>query len=61
MYIINKFSIIFKSHPFRVMYSLLSDGKYYKVFENNDNVVITEEISKEEYASQLINYIILNK
>jgi hypothetical protein len=42
------------------MYSLLSDGKYYKVFEK-DNVVVTEEISTEEYASQLMNYIILNK
>lgn len=60
MHIVNKFSITFKTHPFRIMYSLLSDGKYYKVFEK-DNVIVTEEISKEEYASQLINYIILTK
>lgn len=42
------------------MYSLLSDGKYYKVFEM-DNVIVTQEISTEEYASQLMNYIILKK
>lgn len=42
------------------MYSLLSDGNYYKVFEEK-NEVITEEISQEEYASQLLNYIILKK
>jgi len=42
------------------MYSLLSDGKYYKVFEMNKEV-LTEEISQEEYASQLLNYIILTK
>jgi hypothetical protein len=60
MHIINKFSITFKTKPYRIMYSLLSDGKYYKVFEM-DNVIVTQEISTEEYASQLMNYIILKK
>lgn len=60
MYIVNKFSITFNTQPYRIMYSLLSDGNYYKVFEEK-NEVITEEISQEEYASQLLNYIILKK
>ncbi len=39
----------------------MSDKKYYKTYNNNKNKVISEEISKEEYSAQLLDFIIKNK
>jgi hypothetical protein len=52
---------MFNYPPYRIMYAYMSDKKYYKTYNNNKNKVISEEISKEEYSAQLLDFIIKNK
>lgn len=61
MDIVHKFNIMFNYPPYRIMYAEMTDGKYYKTYNNSKNKIISEEISKEEYASQLLGFIIKNK
>lgn len=42
------------------MYAYMSDDKYYKTFNHMDKIE-SVEISQEEYASQLLNFIVTNK
>ena len=60
MNIIYKFYIINNHKPYRTMYAYMSDDKYYKTFNHMDKIE-SVEISQEEYASQLLNFIVTNK
>jgi hypothetical protein len=61
MEIVYKFNMISNQPPYRVMYACMSDDKYYKTYNSSKNKIISEEITKEEYASQLLDFIIKNK
>jgi len=61
MDIVYKFNIMFNYPPYRIMYAYMSDKKYYKTYNNSKNKIVSEEISKEEYSAQLLDFIIKNK
>ena len=61
MNIVYKFNIMSNHPPYRIMYAYMSDNKYYRTYNNSKNKIISEEITKEEYASQLLDFIIKNK
>ncbi len=55
--IINKFYLIYSESENPYMYTELKSGKYSKTYNKNEKV-ISDYISKDEYAAALMNYIL---
>lgn len=57
-YIKTKFKIIFGNMLSPTMYSELYNGTYAKTFQNENNEIVSEQITKNEYASALAHIIL---
>lgn len=53
-----KFIIRYPVAPYKIMYSKLTDKSYYKTYESDTEIEVTE-ITEEEWAAHLLHYITL--
>ena len=52
-YIKRKFKVFFGNMKSPTMYAELHNGTYTKTFQNNNNVIVSDYITKDEYAAAL--------
>jgi hypothetical protein len=52
-YIHKKFKVMFGNMKSPTMYAELHNGKYTKTFQNDNNEIISDFITKDEYAAAL--------
>ena len=52
-YIKIKFKVFFGNMKSPTMYAELHNGTYTKTFQNNNNVIVSDYITKDEYAAAL--------
>lgn len=57
-YIKKKFKLMFGNLKSPVMYAELYNGKYTKTFQNENNEIVSEHITKDEYAAALAHILL---
>ena len=57
-YIKRKFKVLFGNMKSPTLYAELHNGTYTKTFQNNNNVIVSDYITKDEYAAALAHILL---